>query len=141
MASKQNRNNRQMQAAASSLVAAQITSMTSGPLPSAEQLGQYEVVSSGAADRIIRMAESQSSHRIDMERSWMKSKTRDSLLGIVSGFVISLVAILSGAYVVVCGHDWPGTIIGGSGIVGLAAVFVYGTRSSRRERDEKREGR
>jgi uncharacterized membrane protein len=39
----------------------------SGPLPLPQQLQGYEEIVPGAADRIIRMAEKQSAHRIEIE--------------------------------------------------------------------------
>ena len=39
----------------------------SGPIPPASELEKYEKIQQGAADRIIRMAEKQSSHRQAME--------------------------------------------------------------------------
>ena len=83
----------------------------SGPIPDPMTLERYDSLLPGAADRIIRMAEEQSAHRKEMEKIVVKSRTRDSLLGIISGFILALATIASGTYVIVQGHTWSGTIL------------------------------
>lgn len=62
----------------------------SGPLPPPAVLQRYDQVVPGAAERILRMAEGQSKHRQELEKTVVRSGSRDSLLGIVSGVVVSL---------------------------------------------------
>ena len=122
------------------MIQAQYAEITSGPLPDAQQLEHYDHIVPGASDRIITMAETQAAQRQKLEYIVVSANARDSLLGVICGFAICLVAIIAGAIVIMNGHDWAGTVIGGSGIVGLASVFVYGTRSGRKERAEKEKG-
>jgi uncharacterized membrane protein len=109
----------------------------SGPIPDPSTLERYDKILPGAAERILRMAEEQSAHRRDIEKYVIKSKSRDSLLGIIAGFLIAMGTIASGTYVASHGHVWSGTILGSAGLVGLVGVFIYGTRSSRKEREGK----
>jgi uncharacterized membrane protein len=97
----------------------------------------YDEILPGAANRILVMAEEQAAHRKEMERIVIKSRARDSLLGIISGFLIALTTIISGVYVIVHGYQWSGTILGSVGLVGLVSVFIYGTNSNRKEREAK----
>jgi uncharacterized membrane protein len=117
---------------------AEISTMRSGPLPEAQEYERYESTLPGAAERLMKMAETQSLHRQELEKAVIRSNIRDSLLGIVCGFCICVVTIVCGTIAILNGHDWPGALLGGSGIVGLASVFVYGTRSSKRELAEKK---
>ncbi|AMR27498.1 hypothetical protein A0257_10590 [Hymenobacter psoromatis] len=61
----------------------QITRTTShiGPIPSAEALAQYGIVLESAPDRILRMAEKQSDHRIELEKSTIKRQLNQSGIG------------------------------------------------------------
>lgn len=111
-----------------------------GPLPPPEQLGEYEKVLPGAADRIIKMAEDQATHRQKIESLVVKSNSRDSLLGIICAFILGLTVIGGGIYLALQGHSY-GSWLSIGGFVGLAGVFVYGTNSNRKERIEKDKAR
>ena len=106
-----------------------------GPLPPPELFAQYEQILPGAADRILNMAERQSLHRQTKELIQVKTESRDSLLGIISAFLISVITIIAGVYVIKSGHAVSGTILGTTGLVSLVSVFIYGTRN--KQIDEK----
>lgn len=94
-----------------------------GPLPPPEMLAQYDAVISGGADRIVSMAEDQSSHRRRMESR-----------GQMFGFLLALIAILGGIGLILDGKSVAGLVplIGAMG--GLAGVFVYGEIRARQAR-------
>ncbi|MBW1999257.1 MAG: DUF2335 domain-containing protein [Deltaproteobacteria bacterium] len=112
----------------------------SGPLPPPQILAQYNETVPGAAERIITMAETQSKHRQALESAVIESDIRQSKTGLVFGFIIGMTAIVLGAVCVLYGHGLGGGLIGGSGITGLAGVFVYGTAARRKERKAKYKG-
>ena len=109
----------------------------SGPLPAPEVLERYDKIAPGAAERIIKMAEAQSLHRQDIESRVVRSDIRNSILGVLFGFIIALTALALSAFSIYLGHAVEGTIIGTGGLSGLASVFVYGTRSRKKEREER----
>ena len=109
----------------------------SGPLPPPETLKIYNEVIPNGADRIMQMAEKQSEHRQALEKKALKTDSRNSVLGIISGFLIGIWTISIAGYVIVKGYSWTGTWIGSLGLFGLVYVFVYGTKSSREEREIK----
>lgn len=109
----------------------------SGPIPDPMTLEGYNRIVPGAADRIIKMAEDQAAHRQKIESIAIKSRARDSLLGIISGLVIAVFTLSAGTYIISIGKVWSGTILGSAGLVGLVSVFIYGTRSNRKERENK----
>ena len=113
------------------------SSLRSGPLPEAQQLEHYERIEPGAANRILTLVENQSAHRQAMEKEVVSSNSRDSLLGIISAFGLGLATIICGTIVILSGHGIYGTLLGGAGLTGLVTAFIYGTRSSRKERAEK----
>jgi uncharacterized membrane protein len=57
------------------------TELYSGPLPHPKTLQEFESIVLGSAERIISMAESQSKHRMELERSVIKSDIDNSKRG------------------------------------------------------------
>ena len=109
----------------------------SGPIPSPDILEHYEYVFPGAAERIFQMTERQMEHRIEIENKVIQSKIRDSMVGMVLGFLLALVISIIGGLLIWKGKEISGftTII--TAIAGLSGAFVYGTNSNRKEREEK----
>ena len=101
------------------------------PLPSSEELKQYENILPGSAERILSMAERQSEHRQFLE----KRDSQDQHLGIVFAFTLALAALVAGCVVVLNGHPIPGSLFGLSGVGGIVATFIsVDRRASCRER-------
>lgn len=80
----------------------------SGPIPPPDILEKYENILPGAMDRIIAMAENESKHRHEMEKTVvdaeihaMQSETRDTRRGQYCGLIIGVVALIAGAYAAV----------------------------------------
>ena len=111
--------------------------MHRGPIPDPMTLKGYDDICPGAADRIIVMAENQAKHRQEMEKTVIKSRSGDSKLGIICGFIIALTTIVSGTFIVYNGYVWSGAILGSVGPVGIVSAFIYGTNSNRKEREQK----
>ncbi len=79
-------------------VAAQISRTFSGPLPPPEILQRYNEIVPGAADRIIKMAESQHHHRQALEKSVVDSNVFSQKVGLGLGFIIAMTAIGGGIW-------------------------------------------
>ena len=114
-----------------------------GPIPPPEVIEAYERIVPGSAKQIMKTWEKQVGHRIEKETRGSKSDALNSLLGVVSAFIIAMATVLGGVWVMLSGSVWAGGIFGGLGLVGLVSVFIYGTRSrSRRlEREDQRRQR
>jgi len=108
-----------------------------GPIPDAVQLERYEKIMPGLADRFITMAEKQTSHRQTLEKSVVEANIRDSRLGLCFALIIAIFTIGGGVTAVLFGHDGAGAVISSVGLGGLTCNFIYGTRSSRLERENK----
>lgn len=124
---------------ASVLLAAMQESSFAGPLPHPELLKGYEEVCPGAAQRIIAMAETQSTHRRKIEQQISSAAVEEMRLqftenrrGQIFAICVSLAFLLAGVYVIVSGHPWPGAVIGGvgGGGVGLPAIVAAFLRRS-----------
>ncbi|MCL2717099.1 MAG: DUF2335 domain-containing protein [Alphaproteobacteria bacterium] len=102
------------------------TTVHRGPIPSPQQLGEYEAVLPGAADRILSMAEKEQSNR---HRWWHRRLTWDVVISILSlsfGFILSL-SLASGAiYCAVIGQPWVAGVLVGSSACGAVATLIRG---------------
>ena len=68
----------------------------SGPLPPPEALERYNQTLPGLAERIIVMAESQHSHRLELEKHVIHSNVSAQKLGTVLGFVVAMTTVIGG---------------------------------------------
>ncbi|HYX13481.1 MAG TPA: hypothetical protein VE944_03765, partial [Nostoc sp.] len=64
----------------------------------------------------------------DSKRSWA---------GLIFGFIITLVSIGTGAFLIQQGHDVAGGVFAGTPIVSIVTAFIYGTDKRSQERTEK----
>lgn len=64
-----------------------------GPLPSPDTLKEYDSIIPGLAERIIKMAETQSAHRIELEKKVVHSQLSESKRGQYFGLLIALISI------------------------------------------------
>lgn len=106
-----------------------------GPIPHPQILAEYERLSPGAANRIIAMAEAESSHRhnienkaIDADIEFVNRDYSEARLGQIFGFLIAILALIGSFYSAVNGAQLAGSIIGTGGISAVVAVFIYGRK-------------
>jgi uncharacterized membrane protein len=110
-----------------------------GPLPPPEMLKAYDIVQPGLAQQIFELAQTQAEHRMELEKAVVFGDGRRSWVGLLLGFIIACLFLGSSTYIIVQGHDLAGGILGGSGLVSLVSVFIYGTNARSKERAEKRD--
>jgi hypothetical protein len=84
------------------------------------------------------MAEGQAKHRQDLEKTVVRSGSRDSLLGIIAGLLVSFGFLWLTYYAISKGHVIAGSILGTVNVVGLVSVFIYGTTTKSKERMARR---
>lgn len=108
-----------------------------GPLPPPAVLREYDALAPGSAERIIRLMEQQSHHRMELEKTAIQHDTRRANWGLASGTMLSIGVLVLCAYLVYTGNALTGVALVIAEIVALAGVFVYGTNSRRQERIEK----
>ena len=102
------------------------TTVVSGPLPSPEILIQYNQAVPGAAERIIAMAEHDFAHLQTMEKMRLSAFYQDRRLGQIFGFCIAVIALGGSVFLAITGHEQTASVIGGSTLVALVSVFVFG---------------
>ncbi|MFN6572338.1 DUF2335 domain-containing protein [Dendronalium sp. ChiSLP03b] len=112
-------------------------SRSSGPIPPPETLKAYDLVKPGLAGEIFEMAKNQSQHRIEMEKTVIVGDSKRSWAGLIFGFIITLVSIGTGAFLIQQGHDIAGAAFAGTPIVSIVTAFIYGTDKRSQERIKK----
>jgi uncharacterized membrane protein len=96
----------------------------SGPLPAPEELQRYEFIHPGAADRIITMAESQGKHRRELEERVIKADIWDGHMALIFAFILALVCLVGGIYLLENDHYIAGTIFAGVGVTAIIRAFL-----------------
>ena len=109
----------------------------SGPLPSPEDFARYGEVLSDAPDRILRMAERQSEHRMELEKTVIRRQLNQSGIGQVFALLISAGGLGMCGWLAINYHDWVAGIVGGTTVVGLVSAFLYGKKRQREDLDSK----
>ncbi len=117
----------------------QIKAAFSGPLPPPEIMKAYNDIIPDGAERILAMAESQASHRQELEKVVVKANSWHQVWGIVAAFAVTIIVIGAGTFLIYNDKGASGLTMVITNLVSLAGVFVYARQSQQRERHEKSE--
>ncbi|MEZ5006959.1 MAG: DUF2335 domain-containing protein [Chitinophagales bacterium] len=109
----------------------------SGPLPPPRMLKEYNNVIENGAERIMVMAEKQGEHRRSLESHAVTEQLRQSRYGQIFGFIIALLLIGVSTVLGLSGQPVLAGVLGGSTLVSLVTVFVYGKVTQKKELKEK----
>jgi len=116
----------------------------SGPIPSPDVLRQYEAMSPGAADRLLRLAEQEAEHRRKMEMEIILLQGRDQssyrrseFWGQIFGFAIGAITVIGAVFSAVHGAQIAASFIGTSGVVGLVSTFIWGRNHFLRQKKQE----
>ncbi len=112
----------------------------SGPIPPPEIIKEYEAVLPGSADRIIKMAESEQEYRHNLRHQQVKFESRDSLFGIISGFLLCVGTILAAVFFVYKSPSSAavimGSLLGMSGPGAVIVTIIKSTRAGNRSKEK-----
>lgn len=89
-------------------------------------LAQYDDVVPGAAERIMRMAESSTTDQADLQREGMRAAIRLDWQTFLVGGVLSVLAFISAIVLVVLGYPW------GLGMLSLTLGMLLNESRKRR---------
>ena len=96
-------------------------------------LGEYDDVLPGLAERIMKMAEVEQTHRheqqslaLNVDIANSRERSREITRGQYLGFGCVFLTIAVGAFLVWHGHQTAGTLLSLSGVGGLASAFIWG---------------
>lgn len=118
-------------------IQATLLAQSLGPFPHPDMLARFEQIVPGSAAKIIKMAESQTSHRQSLEKVVINADIKKSLYGMVCGLAIGMTGLIGAVVLGIFGQPILGGLIGGSTIVSLVTVFVIGKKGQETERMEK----
>jgi uncharacterized membrane protein len=121
-------------------VSFQMQVVRQGPLPDPEDLAKYNQIIPEGADRIMKMAERQSAHRIEIEKTVINSQQVQSQRGQYFGLVAVFVGVGASVYLAMNGHDVVAGVLGGTTVVSLAIAFITGRKAQQRDLQQKRIG-
>ena len=115
-----------------SVLATKVSATTfSGPLPHPQHLAEYEAITPGFADRIIKMAEDESEHRRSQEQKELNADIHfnnkdftERRIGQISAVFIVLIMAVIGAYLALNGKEITGSVFGGPAIVSIVWAFL-----------------
>ncbi len=97
-----------------------------GPLPHPEHFAQFENILPGAADRILKMAEAQGTHRHGLERREQTLAHVYAGAGLLFAFLICTTAIVGSVVCILNDRNVGGTLLGGAGLAAVAGILVAG---------------
>ena len=123
-----------------SIISSQLTATFKsyvGPIPSPENLKQYNDLLPGTAERLISMAERQSAHRIELEKKVISRQLEESTRGQYFGLIVALCFLAASYSLGMNGHDGLAGVLGGTTLVSLVAVFVIGKKKQREDLQSK----
>lgn len=105
--------------------------MWSAPLPPPTLLAEYNDAVSDGAERILSMVERQTGHRMEMEAKTAEYDHKLAHAGQWIGLTVVLAVLVLAGYMVYLGATTAAVAVIGIDLVGLAAVFVYGSLRKR----------
>lgn len=113
-------------------------SQFTGPIPYSGEIEKLEKFIPNAGERFMKLYEKQVAHRIEIEKRVINTQNRNSTLGVVFAFILGACSLVGGIWLSFAGATSSGITISVTGIGTLAGAFIYGTRSSNKELQDKR---
>jgi uncharacterized membrane protein len=109
----------------------------SGPLPHPEIFERYEATCPGAADRILTMAENQSNHRQQIEKSFIFSRNKQSMAGTYMAGLIAITAIICGTILLLNDKNIQGIVVIVTTAITFFGTSIYGKHENKKQMEEK----
>jgi uncharacterized membrane protein len=98
----------------------------SGPLPHPDHLSRYDAILPGAAERILRMSETEQRHRHRLDRTSLLLDFAYAIAGQVLGFAVAIGMLIGAYYAAMAGHE---AVAGGflaAGAASMVTAFIKG---------------
>ena len=102
-----------------------------GDLPHPDILSGYNRLYPKAAERIIENGIAESEHRRRLEETYLSSNIKAHRLGQILGFIVALVIVLSGAFLIYSGNSIAGSIMAGTTALGIIGLFMGNSPSKK----------
>lgn len=109
-----------------------------GPMPHPDMLEKYNQICPGAADRIITMAENQSTHRMACEKVYLTRSLSQADRGQVFAFILGLIGILGAIILLAIKVTIPGFTVFFTSLLPLVGAFITGKIKTDKEVKNKK---
>lgn len=101
------------------------------PLPPPSILEEYNNAVPNGAERIFSMVERQTRHAMEIEAATVESDNKLAQRGQLIGLVVVVLSLALAGYMAHLGATAIAAAVAGLDLVGLVAVFIYGSRRRR----------
>ncbi len=95
-----------------------------GAVPPPEMLREFDKIIPNGADRFMKMAENQTEHRIRQEKQLLNSELNKEKLGLIFGFIISLLGLSCSVFLAYNGNNTGAGIFAIPAVAGLVNAFL-----------------
>lgn len=119
---------------------------SSGPLPPAAEIEQYEKTMKGAFNRILAMAERSQAERHEERVKQIESvnlRTRkmysNSIIAMIFAFSLCGICLVISAFLIYKGQPLAGTVFGAPSFIAILRYFLGPLREKSKERDSERD--
>ena len=97
-------------------------------LPAPEELARYEKIIPGGAERILELAEEQTSHNCAIEARRLETSVRTTRIRQAMTFILALSAALLGGALLLQGSELAGLMIILIDAISVALITLYGNK-------------
>ncbi len=94
--------------------------ISSGPIPSAEELSKYNKIEPELVNRIVSMAENQQNHRLNSEKKTIDNQNNNIKRGQILIFILGILG-LGSAVAISITDAYAGSIVGVGSLAAIAA--------------------
>lgn len=95
-----------------------------GDLPHPDILRGYNQLYPEAAKRIIENGIAETEHRRKMEENYLKGNLFAHRIGQILGFIVAIMIVGSGTFLIYSGHSVAGSIMTGATALGVIGLFT-----------------
>jgi uncharacterized membrane protein len=121
-------------------VLVQVSRFFSGPLPSPEILADYERLTPGMADRVVRMAEEQSAHRRQLEAGALNHNQTLASRAQWLGYSLALIMLVGGMSLVAIDKPVAGLLVVATAVGAILGSTWFGKHATLKELRDKARG-
>jgi uncharacterized membrane protein len=104
----------------------QVSQEFSGPVPPPGLLAQYDKIIPGAAERILKMAENNSEHLINLDKKKLDAENTQLERGRKYSFKTVIIFALLTVIALFLHEEKAAIVIAGTTILGLVSIFISG---------------
>lgn len=95
-----------------------------GPLPPPQQLAEFDAITPGLADRIMKMAEQEGEHSRTIQRRALMGTIITQIVGQVFGLLLASGCLFASYKLAMADREWVAAILGGTTLTTVVLAFL-----------------